>query len=503
MASLHNPEIEKFVLAGLLLYPDTWGDVNMVLKEGDWSKNHKAIFSIIKQQLDKSPPESVAPVVIAEKLKSYGVSVLEGGVGILDFLEAVKILPIDKKEVTNLVKQLKQTTVKRDLVNICESVKNELIHGKDKSFSEMTSLVESSISGITTSYFKEETTSLLAGLVEEVEERGNNPKKAEDCGYHLPIISLSNTIGGLKRGDFVTVASRTGGGKSSLGFFMNFCLAEKYDLPVLHLDKAEMTIQSLRARCVVCASLGRIPLHAVYSGEFRLNKEWLRIFREEVTPRIRKVEKNIHFINVGGMDAKAITGFVRRYHYNKIGREKHLLIHDDYIKGSQSLSKNTQEYQSVGYYVDDMKSLITNDIEASVWTSVQRNREGIYTGKQGKEIIDSESSFGLSDRILQSSSIGMILRFKVPSELAEEKNLFGNARLSIVKGREYLGRDYEKMILPVKTPDGRFVDNYFNLLNRGFYYEDKGDARYMMEVLGNTVDTVNTNQDKITKNDLL
>ncbi len=71
MASLYNPEIEKFVLAGLLIYPDTWGDVNIHLKDTDWTKVNRPIFSVVKQQLDKSPPESVAPIVLAERLKSF------------------------------------------------------------------------------------------------------------------------------------------------------------------------------------------------------------------------------------------------------------------------------------------------------------------------------------------------------------------------------------------------------------------------------------------------
>ncbi len=504
MASLYNAEIEKFVLAGLLLYPDTWGDVNMVLKDTDFAKTNRPIFSVLKQQLDKSPPESIAPIVIAERLKSYSVVSLDGGVSVLDYLDALRILPIDKKEVTNLVKQLKQTTVKRDLVNICESVKNELIHGKDKSFSEMTSLVESSISGITTSYFKEETTLLFNGLVEEMEEKRNNIQPLDKSLLLYPFQSWNSVLSGISPSEFMVTGARTGVGKSSLGFFINLYLCERYNLPWLQIDKGELTVRSLRARAISCMSEGKIPLWAAYSGEFHLNKEWLKIWREDISHRIKKIENNIYFICTSGMSPKEIVSFIRRFYYNKIGRERHLLIHDDYLKGVESLGKNSQEYQSIGYYVDDLKSLVTDDIKASVITSVQNNRSGIINKNFGKskDIADNESSFSLSDRIIQTSTTGWVMRWKTMEEVAAEKNLFGNIKMTLVKQREFLGKDYEKRMKPIKMPNGMYMENYFSLESNRFFYRDKGDLHSMMEVLGNTIDTVSSG-DKITKEDLL
>lgn len=504
MASLYNPEIEQFVISSILQYPSVWGDVNHVLQSSDFSKINRPIFDIIKQQLDASPPESVAPVVISENLKKYGVSVLEGGLVPYEYLDALLLKPVKQNEAVGLVKQLKLLSVRRQLVEKCEEIKNELVHGKDtKSFEDMAGLVTKGLTNINTSFYKQETTQLFAGLIDEVEERGNNPKDASTMGYMGPFPTINKILGSLSNpGDFTVVGARTANGKSSLGFFVNMFLAEKYDLPVLQIDKAEMTTNQLRARAVCALSEGRVPLWAIYSGEWRLNKEWLKIIREEVWPRVKKIEKNLHFINVGSMKPKEITSFIRRYYFNKIGRERHLLIHDDYIKGVESMGANTQEYQGVGYYVNDLKDLITNDILASIWTSVQNNKTGIYQGKQLKDIVDNEGSMSLSDRILHMSTTGLVMRFKVPEEIAIEKNLFGNIRLTLVKQREFLGKDYEKMMALVKMVNGSYAQNYFSLEAKRFYYQDKGDLRYMMEVLGNTVDTVNITKDKISKEDL-
>ncbi len=503
MASLYNPEIEQFVLASILQYPDVWGDINF-LKDTDFGKVNRPIYSVIKQQLDSTPPESVAPIVLAERLKTFGLTVLEGGLIPLDYLDSLKMLSVDKAGTDDLVKSLKKITVKRELCNKCDEIKNDLLHGKDKSFTEMTNLVEKGISSIETAYFKQETSTLLEGLIEENEERGNNPIDATNMGYLGPFPSINKVLGSLSNpGDFTVVGARTGVGKSTLGFFVNMILAEKYNLPVLHIDKAEMTEKQLRARAVCALSNGQVPLWAIYSGEWRLNKEWFKIIREDVWPRVKKLEKNIHFINVGGMKSKEIVSFIRRHYYNKIGRERHLLIHDDYIKGVETLGHNTQEYQSIGYYVNDMKDLVTKDILASVWTSVQNNRTGISQGKQAKDIVDNEGSMSLSDRIIQMATTGFVMRHKVPEEISNEKNLFGNIKLTLVKQREFLGKDYEKMMSLIKMPNGSFAQNYFSLESKKFYFEDKGDLRHMMEVLGNTVDTVNISKDKIKKEDLL
>ncbi len=509
MASLHNPEIEKFVLAGLLLYPDTWGDVNMVLKDTDFAKTNRPIFSIISQQLEKSPPESVAPIVIAERLKTYGLSALDGNVTVLDYLEAIKILPIDKKEVVNLVKQLKLITVKRDLANKCDEIKGELLHGKDKSFEEMTSLVESGLTSINTEYYsKDETTNICDGLIEEIEERGNNPLNADEMGYMGPFPTWNQSLGSLHNpSDFTLVSARQNCGKSSLGFYVNMCVAEKYNLPVLQIDHSEMTVKQTKAR--MCAALARdgnssVPLWAIYSGEWRKNKEWTRLVRDVAWPRVKKLEKNIFFISIGNMKPKEIVNFIRRFYFNKIGRDRHLLIHDDYIKGMESLGQHTQEYQSVGYYVNDIKSLITNDIQASLWSSTQSNRSAITKGKKASELnsVDNEGGISLSDRIIHMATTAFMMRKKEPSEIAEEKNLFGNIKMSLVKQREFLGKDYDKFMSLIKTQGG-LRENCYYLQSHNFAFEDKGDLRNAMEVLGNTVDAVNVNKDKISKSDLL
>ena len=86
----------------------------------------------------------------------------------------------------------------------------------------------------------------------------------------------------------------------------------------------------------------------------------------------------------------------------------------------------------------------------------------------------------------------------MPEELAMEKDLFGNMKLTPVKTREALGKDSDKALRPIKLPNGKFVTNYFNLDSKGFYFTEKGDLRRVLEVLGQSAVDLTKGKDGVT-----
>jgi hypothetical protein len=176
---------------------------------------------------------------------------------------------------------------------------------------------------------------------------------------------------------------------------------------------------------------------------------------------------------------------MRRFYFNKIGRGNFLIIVDDYLKGVEQLMKDSAEWQGVGFYVADVKSMITDEIEASFWTSTQANKMGIVKGKKMADIVDNDSVVGLSDRINHNATHAFLLRYKVMEELARERNAFGNVAAKVLKIRDGLGVDYEQFMCPIKTGSG-YADNYFNIEHHGFHYTDKGWHSEMLSRLGHT-----------------
>ncbi len=481
--SLFNVEIEAHTLANLLQHPATFGDFYLI-DRGDFSKVHQPLWEMISLQLNCTPPGSVSPVVLAEKLKGLGIT-LEGFEA-FDYLQGLTTRFVEKTEAPQLARELKRLTVRRQLVEKLDGARKELVSTPNASFESMGSIVEKALSSVTTDYYKPETTEVFENMVRIVEERAAKPLKPEEMGFLGPFKSINETIGSLSyHGSYTVVGARSAVGKSSLGWFYQTYLLEQYpQTHLLHLDAAEMTFEELCWRAVCAMSKGQIPYNAIYRGSWANDPAWAKLIRGELWPRAQKMVGRMGFKNVGNMSPKERISFIRRYYYNKVGRGNHLLIHDDYLKGVEATGKYAQEHQTMGFYVGDQKTLITDEIIASLWTSVQANRMGVTNGKKESEINESDEIFSLSDRILQQSTHSFAMRPKMTEELAREASLFGNLVLKPLKKRQLLGDRYQEMISPVKMPSGKFVSNLFNLETKGFWYEDRGTLKEMLANLG-------------------
>lgn len=488
-----NPEIESHFLACLTQFPDIWGEVSLA-KESDFSPIHRPIFSVIRQQLEAAQP--VSTVILADKLKSYGVTAAHlADVEPYDYVWALGAKPVSKGDGVSLLKELKLITVRRDLIDRCKTAEKALKDTPAAAFDQMISIVDKTLTSVQTEYYTSSSTiDLFEDIIDVTETRGNNPVTADTIGYQGPFPSLNATLGNLVfPGSLTVLAARTGQSKSSLSFFYCTYIAERYDVPILWLDAAEMTVEQLQQRAICCFSQGRIPLWAVRSGEWRKHKEWTAIIRDEVWPKVKRIR--FAYCNVGNMTPKDKISFIRRHYYNRVGRGNFLLIGDDYLKGIETFSANKAEHQTMGYFVGGIKSLITDEIQAGYWTSVQQNRMGITGGKKGDELeaADSANSVGISDRITQQATNAFAMRYKVSEELAVERNLLGNMVLKPIKTREAYGVDYMKILNQVKLPNGRFAANYYNLESQGFHFRDKGLMSDGLELMGRGI--INTDMD--------
>lgn len=488
MSSLYNPEIEANSIALLLRHgKEIWSEFAYAIEAEDYSPNNRVVWDHIKLQLDK-PDGSVDPLFLSERIKASGVSQLQDSFDPYEYLVGLKDARfVEKEQAATYVNELKRLRIRRDLIFNIDKARKKLIEDSTVSIDAMTGIVEKSLTEVATHYTKADTTEVYGNVIDVVEKRGDNPLKPDEVGFLGPFKSINDTIGPLTyRGSYTVIGARSSVGKSAFGWFYQTYLLEKYpNLHLLHLDAAEMTFEELAFRAVCCLSKGVIPYHAAFRGEWKKNPEWKKLIEHELWPRAKKMVNRMSFKNVGMMSPKDKIAFIRKYYYNKVGRGNHLLLHDDYLKGIESLNKNTQEYQAIGFYVADTKSLITEEIPGSMWTSVQNNRMGIVNGKKESEINDSEEAFSMSDRILQQSTHSFSMRPKIAEEMAREQRQFGNMRLTPLKKRQLLGERYKEMLNWVKLPNGKLLPNYFNLEAMSFYYQDKGSLREMVDHLGN------------------
>jgi len=312
---LFDVEVEKHFLGSLLQYPESWGEVSLAATN-DFSTVHQPIFQIIKQQLDSTPPQPVTPVILADKLKTYNVDL---GVDAFIYLDALRLKPVKKEDAENLFKELKKLTVRRELIASCDSAKQQLLKTDANTFDEMVGIVDKTLSSVNTQYFKNDHLNLFTGMVDKIEEEGNNPlSEEEQRGYDGPFPSFNRIFSSIiYPSSMILTGARSGVGKSSLSWFYTSSVAEKHQLPLVILDAAEMTPDEIQRRAICALSGGVIPYWALQNREWRKNAAWVKMIREDIWPRIQKMEKTgVYYQNIGGMSGKEIVSYLKRLYPN-------------------------------------------------------------------------------------------------------------------------------------------------------------------------------------------
>jgi hypothetical protein len=133
----------------------------------------------------------------------------------------------------------------------------------------------------------------------------------------------------------------------------------------------------------------------------------------------------------------------------------------------------------MGEKVDMLKKL-SEELNCPIITAVQSNRSGITTNKNSSEVLDDESTIGISDRITWYATYVGILRRKTPDEVALDTEESGTHKLIEVVSR-FQGRDAAGHLDYVarRFPDGttKFIKNYINFNIASFRVSERGSLR--------------------------
>jgi replicative DNA helicase len=478
--SLISLNLEKISLGALFKYGiKLWADVSNSLTEecfSDADNLHKIIFLTIRKYLDQG--KTFDKVLIANDIHSLGIKTHD--IDIFEYCNILSTTQITLEGAIKTVEELVKLKICRELVDQSARVKNYILSNKDKDLKDIVSEVDkinnekiSSLYNANQSGFID----IFETMQSNIEEISNNPP--DDSKFMLgPFPTINRIYGSLSRpGNITVVGSRSGVGKTGLGMYVNTYLALKYNLPILHLDFGEMSPSELQFRAAVMLTGGAVPYWAFEYGKWKSNEKWAKIVKEAFE-KAKKIK--FYYEDVSNMNTTQVISLIRRFSYNKVGRNNMFLTHYDYLKPLENTSRFTAEWQAMGYFMKDIKSFITNELQIPFWTSLQLNRSGITTNKSSKEVEDSEASFSISDRIQQQATHAFIMRNKTYDEIASFGPEYGNAKIIFVKNR-HLGEDFEKAINLVKVNKKDYQKNYINMLIKSFCFEDKGDLNKMIE----------------------
>ena len=475
---LFSLKLEQHIIAGILKHPNCYMQISQFLKSedfGDPSGVNPTLYNIIGNSVLNSEP--VDPVLISQKASALKIT-FEDGLNAFDYLQSLSMRSVSEDACVSAAKQVKKFSIRRSIIQNSKRLEKEIMELDDEvSFSDIVALSDKIYNGEVDSYFNNvnKPQNIFSDMEQNIEYLGENPVTEVGIMTHLPRV---NEIFGsiLLPGNITVIASRYGGGKSTLALDVCSKAGIANKVPVLHFDNGEMSYEETQQR--MCASMSGVPLHYVQSGRWRQNKISTEKIRA-LWPKLK--EMNFHYYNVGGIDYKEMINTARRWYYTNVKRGNKMIWSFDYIK-LMSLGSGKMDlfWAEIGVMMNDMKTFIQKEIvfenapQIALLTSVQANRLGISQNKNSSEVDDSEASVGLSDMIGQIATHLFILRKKTTDEVIADGQHFGTHKLIPIKSR-HMGVNPNRFFDLVCMPDGSKRKNYINLEFNNFSVKEKGD----------------------------
>ena len=471
MSNIYSLQLEKHVLGGLINHPDVFPEVDKFLSESDFfSEVHYTIFCVIRKSLSKN--EKVDKVILADQLKNWGIK-YNGDLDIYEYIDGIAFTQIKKSAVIQAVKDLKKYSLRRDYEKIGEELKDSMRKNGEKKFEEIIESADKVCNQLVTKYTEaEEPTKLTTGLVDLLEDRGNNP--VEEIGLATPFKCLNEMYGGLRVGQAFAIAARPKQGKSTFLNQVAFETARINKCKVLFLD-TEMATEEVKFRR--SAALTDINPWWLETGNWRKNEEMVKKVR---SCEGLKEDHDVYHLYIGNMSVDKICSLIRRFKYNHVGRGNNFLVVYDYLKiTGEKLSDFNKEYQAIGDKINMLKS-VCMETEACLLTANQLNRTGENRGRRGAQVVDDMSTLAGSDRLAWFGGNIFIFRAKTEDEVHLDNRGGidrGTHKLICVASR-YQGKNaagFRDMVTrTLEDGSQRAEPNYINFKISNFRVEEQG-----------------------------
>jgi replicative DNA helicase len=329
----HSIEAEQAVLGGLLLDNTAWDRVADVARSDDFYRyDHKLIFEHIARLIDKSRPADV--VTVYESLQSAGQADEAGG---LPYLNALAQDTPSAANIRRYGEIVRDRSVLRRLISVSDDIATTALNPQGKETSTILDEAESKVFAISEDSSRgkagfQDIQSLLAQVVERVDELYNRDNPNDITGVPCGFVDLDKMTSGLQPGDLIIVAARPSMGKTAFSVNIGEQVAIDQGLPVA-IFSMEMGASQLAMR-MLC-SVGRIDQQRLRTG--RLNDEdWPRL-----TNAMQKMQDaQIYIDETPALSVLELRARARRLarQYGKLG-----LIIIDYLQLMSGSSSGASE----------------------------------------------------------------------------------------------------------------------------------------------------------------
>lgn len=470
--SIYNIEYEKQVIAGLLQYPEAYADIGPFISEVDFSRINKPIYNILANTIKEKG--SLNSTILIEKLKTLGITIPD--LDINQYIDGLSLIQINQKGLLEVAKELKITTVKRDLHDVGVKLAEKMKKTVSSTFEEIVQEADQIYNDKINLYNEDQKLVDLCADIDELLAQNQNNDFRE---LNIPYASFFEQYGGFRPGNVYCFASRSGQGKSSLLVDLAYKTANivNKNVKVIYLD-TEMQASEVMPRFL--ASITGVPIWEIETGNYLKNQTSLKKI-QAAKKLLKDNNHNLKYKHVGNMGTDAVISLIKRWYMKECGRGEKALIVYDYLKILEAdRSGGMKEYELMGDKMDALKTCAF-DLQAPLLTAVQINRSGVNTNRAANQLVDDESVISISDRIQWFTSYMGIFRRKVPEEILADGPAYGTHKLITLKtrfqGQQAAGHQDLVKILDPESNRVRYVPNYINFDLTNFNIEEKGSLR--------------------------
>lgn len=427
---LTNLGIERAVLASLCQFgEEVYIELKELIETDSFSHElNQIIFGCIEDIIGSN--KKVEYLTILESADKLGVYELISKDSEMKFIRSLFKFPLNKENILKFASKLAKLKIARDMkktVSLLDS-KIDSITG-DEDISEIIGIIEKPVMELTNEAYREHATNTVAvgdNIDDYIQYLADNP--ADYLGIPSGMDRFDEaTGGGFRRKSVTLIAARTGVGKSVIATNTALHVSINHSIPVLYLD-TEMDISDQRNRML--ANLSGVEINQIAKGKFARS-----IMEKSKVIDAAKQLKNIpyHYISIAGQPFDNILNIAKRWIYQHVGfddngKTKDCLIIYDYFKlmSSAGLSAALQEFQALGFQITKMHDFCVK-YDVPCLSFVQLNRE---------------NEIAQSDRLTWLATTVAKFEQKSEEEIADDGELNGNRKITIIKARHGSGLEY-------------------------------------------------------------
>ncbi len=350
---------------------------------------------VLKKCIDEG--KNFSKYVLIEQLNALNIKigdVIEPDV----YINALDMMGVNDKAAIGIAKEIKRTTVRRELNLIGREIQRATEKDDQKKASELLAEVTGEfnkhinlVSGNDENEPKD-----LYGTIEAFLEHGDSHFDTRSVPTPFPI--YNDMYGFMDPGNIYCIAARAKVGKSTwvMSMLQQIALNDKNNEFVGLILDTELTTDEVQCRAI--ASLSGVKEFYIRHKIYRKFPDMCRLV-DEAREKMKPLWKKVDHIFIGGKPLEEQLSIARRWvHKNVTKTGKKCVVVLDYFKlnSSDDFDNKSSLFMTIGKKVDAYKNL-SKELHIPIWALVQANREN-EDSKSGGRVSNGNAIAG-SDMI--------------------------------------------------------------------------------------------------------